>query len=57
MHQNMSGDMGKVMRLFFFPKDKIIIIIIIISLKNLNSKPRYSLYFSHPKKWDVGITC
>ncbi len=57
MHQNMSGDMAKVMRLFFFPRDIIIIIIIIISLKNLNSKPSYSSYFSHPKKWDVGITC
>ncbi len=58
MHQNMSGDMAnmaKVMKLFFFPKDKIIMII--ISLKNLNSKPSYSSYFSHPKKWDVGITC
>jgi hypothetical protein len=43
----------------FFPKDKIIIIIklIIISLKNLNSKPSYSSFFSHPKKWDIGITC
>ncbi len=49
----MFGDMANVMRLFFFPKD----IIIIISLKNLNSKPSYSSFFSYPKKWDVGITC
>jgi hypothetical protein len=54
MHQNMSGDIAKVTRIFFFPKDKIIII---ISLKNLNSKPSYSSYFSHPKKWDIRITC